>query len=557
MDNNERKLSQYIDKLNAEQKPEQHGEAEECPELERLYDTVRMVRGLKEPDLPQAGYPKKLAGRIKKELDPGRPASKRKRLWLGSMAGIAAVLVAAVLLSSILPFGTSDMVYAMEEAFQDVKAYHGVLEIVETNARGEQTLQAKLEVWADKEGRYYIKGLEGWQKDLLTVNNGRSKWQVRPEQKEVHVFPAFPDSYRFILELGNEIEQAKNALSAKVVGEDTIAGRKTDVLEVTPRGGMPYRIWVDKETRLPLQKQTAMQNALQSTVTYTAINFGDIIPGELLVLEAPDGYSEVDKNPEQFVNSVEEAADAVGFTPGLPRGIPSDFSRDGISIVPGSALTKLYYTANDNDARVILIQGKAQGDLKPARTAVLGKVDDNTAEVQSPVYEEMGILGGGGLYAGVTDISSIRWQQDGFEYAVVGSAGLEDLAAFAEGLSGGSFEMPVDGGQSGQPAIEVPVDMDVERSQQKGVDAGSSPWRLDPVYVAQVFVSLEMSPGGITGEYPIEYQELEVIENTGKDAVVEISGDETPIRKVYLKRLIRQDSTGIWTVVGYDPTSGQ
>ncbi len=44
-------------------------------------------------------------------------------------------------------------------------------------------------------------------------------------------------------------------------------------MEVTPKGGALYRIWVDKETKLPLQKQTAMQNALQSTVTYTSIDF--------------------------------------------------------------------------------------------------------------------------------------------------------------------------------------------------------------------------------------------------------------------------------------------
>jgi len=93
----------------------------------------------------------------------------------------------------------------------------------------------------------------------------------------------------------------------------------------------------------------------------------------------------------------------------------------------------------------------------------------------------------------------------------------------------------------------------VEQNEQKSVDAGHSPWRLDPAYVAQVFVSLEMSPGGITGDYPIEYEGLEVVENSGVKVVVRVGGDKTPIRKVYLERLVRQDSTGIWTVVGYDP----
>jgi hypothetical protein len=95
--------------------------------------------------------------------------------------------------------------------------------------------------------------------------------------------------------------------------------------------------------------------------------------------------------------------------------------------------------------------------------------------------------------------------------------------------------------------------MAIEEADQKNVDRGSSPWKLDPVFVAQVFVSLQISPEGIVGDYPIAYEDFSVEENTGAEAVVTVAGEETPIRRVYLERLVRQDSTGIWTVVGYDP----
>jgi hypothetical protein len=64
-------------------------------------------------------------------------------------------------------------------------------------------------------------------------------------------------------------------------------------------------------------------------------------------------------------------------------------------------------------------------------------------------------------------------------------------------------------------------------------------------------VSLKISPEGIKGEYPIKYEELKITQNTGKDAIVEVNANNTPISKVYLKKLIRQENTGIWTVVGY------
>jgi len=62
-----------------------------------------------------------------------------------------------------------------------------------------------------------------------------------------------------------------------------------------------------------------------------------------------------------------------------------------------------------------------------------------------------------------------------------------------------------------------------------------------------------MSPDGTEGDYPVEYDELKVIYNDGVKAIIEVTC-KAPFRKVYLEKLIRQDSTGIWTVTGYDPS---
>ncbi len=103
------------------------------------------------------------------------------------------------------------------------------------------------------------------------------------------------------------------------------------------------------------------------------------------------------------------------------------------------------------------------------------------------------------------------------------------------------------------PKIEVPVNLTIEENSQKSVDEGHSPWRLDPIFVAQVFVSLKIHPEGIKGDYPIKYEELKILKENEKEAVVEVTASNILIKRVYLKRLIRQDDTGIWTVVGYDP----
>ncbi|WOO34842.1 hypothetical protein R2R35_13640 [Anaerocolumna sp. AGMB13020] len=106
-----------------------------------------------------------------------------------------------------------------------------------------------------------------------------------------------------------------------------------------------------------------------------------------------------------------------------------------------------------------------------------------------------------------------------------------------------------------EPIVKVDVDLTAEKEEQISVDAGHSPWKLDPAFVAQVFASLLLSPEGITGEYPIPYEEIEITANNGTDATAEIKSVNSIAKYVYLKRLVRQDDTGIWTVVGYDPVN--
>lgn len=103
-----------------------------------------------------------------------------------------------------------------------------------------------------------------------------------------------------------------------------------------------------------------------------------------------------------------------------------------------------------------------------------------------------------------------------------------------------------------KPQVEVKVDLDLEKNNQKSVDEGHSPWRLDPVFTAQVFTSLHVFPEGIVGDFPIKYENLKLIYSNNEASVVQVNDPDTNISMVYLKKLVRQDETGIWTVVGYD-----
>lgn len=553
MSNNEQKISDYIDRLNAELKPTENENSTESQELKELYTTLKLVRSLKEPTMPNDNFEKELTNSITYKIAQRKRTKKGRWTLFTGIAGVAVMLV--LLFNFLLSFNDSNIVSAMENAFREVKVYHGFLEMVETNAQGESNAQVKMEVWADKQGNYYVKGLEGINKDIITVNNGQQKWQIDPNQKQVHLFAPFPDTYRFAFELGNEVEEVSNALSTKIVGEDIVAGRKTSILEVTPQGGQPYKLWIDTETKLPLQKETAMHNAIQYKITYSEIHFNDTMPQEIISYEVPNGFQEVDNNSEQIVNDLIEAQEIVEFTPTTPSKIPTSFQLDHMAVSSTQKLFSMYYSVQHKDKRLSFVQKKSSEAFTPAPTAILGKIKENIVEIQSPIQKEAGILGGGNPYTGSTNLSSIRWQQDGFEYAVIGNIPLEELAAFTTSITNGEFILPTSNEKAeDQPQVEVPVDLAIEENNQKNVDAGNSPWLLDPIFVAQVFVSLQISPEGIVGDYPIAYEELNALQKNESETIVEVRSDKTSITKVYIKRLIRQDSTGIWTVVGYDQT---
>ncbi len=103
-----------------------------------------------------------------------------------------------------------------------------------------------------------------------------------------------------------------------------------------------------------------------------------------------------------------------------------------------------------------------------------------------------------------------------------------------------------------KPQVEVKFDLELEKNTQKSVDEGHSPWRLDPLFTAQVFTSLHLFPEGIVGDFPIEFENLKLLYSNNESSIVQVKDPDTNIKMVYLKRLIRQDETGIWTVVGYD-----
>jgi len=221
-------------------------------------------------------------------------------------------------------------------------------------------------------------------------------------EKNAYLLPAF--------ELGNEVNSVTKAQTVKKAGLETINGRNATKLQITPEGGDPYFLWVDDETDLPLQRVSAMQNGIQIKAEYTSMEFIDEIPRNLLVYDTPDGYEEVDANMEQEVASLEEAERMAGFAPRFPDQAAEGYTLNRIAVEKDRAAVKLYYSTGDSAYAILLTQSEASEELAPYSAAILGSVNHNKAEI---------ITG--------EPVRSIRWQEDGIEYSILGTVPLEKL----------------------------------------------------------------------------------------------------------------------------------
>ncbi|EGW41781.1 hypothetical protein [Desulfosporosinus sp. OT] len=98
-----------------------------------------------------------------------------------------------------------------------------------------------------------------------------------------------------------------------------------------------------------------------------------------------------------------------------------------------------------------------------------------------------------------------------------------------------------------KPQMELPVDLEIERYEQNQVNEGHEPWKLDPVQVTQDYIYNRVS------SEDRKVISFKVIQKTEKVAIIAVTGENSSIKNVYLKRLVKQDDTGIWSIVGFDP----
>lgn len=138
------------------------------------------------------------------------------------------------------------------------------------------------------------------------IDDGHDLIQLRPAEQEAVI--------RGRPALATDRELAERNYTARVSGEATIAGRRTQVVEIGPRdgGAVVWRLWVDRETGLALKREHYnYAGDLTAATEYLSLRFGAPAPADLFAI--PHGWARKERDGAGARLSVEALSQRAGF----------------------------------------------------------------------------------------------------------------------------------------------------------------------------------------------------------------------------------------------------
>jgi outer membrane lipoprotein-sorting protein len=161
------------------------------------------------------------------------------------------------------------------------------------------------------------------------VDNFKRSWLLSPREKRLEERKSrLGAASRKAGEVLRLIERRQ--LRAEWVGQDVVAGRDADIVQVSPAEDTPApyrRFWIDRETGLKLRVETrGPQGRIHSSSYFLSVNFRPkLTKNDFAPLKAPRDAFIVRENNELF-SSLGEAQKRVQFSLREPKYLPTRFA---------------------------------------------------------------------------------------------------------------------------------------------------------------------------------------------------------------------------------------
>ncbi len=191
----------------------------------------------------------------------------------------------------------------------------GVLASLEEAGRSLKTLQASfvegrtlvlLDETEERQGRVILQvpGRLRWdytlpQPSVMLIKDGRFARYV-PQTKQVFRGTAKGES-DLLVGFGPGAAELGDKYRVTLLGEETVGGEPTHVLELEPRPGhqssglfSSIRLWVEKRRHVPVQTRLTEPTGDQTTIRFSDVRINAKLPRDAFQLSLPPGVSESD-----------------------------------------------------------------------------------------------------------------------------------------------------------------------------------------------------------------------------------------------------------------------
>ena len=180
----------------------------------------------------------------------------------------------------------------------------------------------------------------------LQVSNGTCMWMYDPGSNTVRTVTIPEDAQMNETLNARFIEELLDTCTIEPQGRAVFEGRGCHVVTATPKDADAFatsmRLWLDRETWMPLKIDTSQNGKLVMRVEYKDMRFDSEIPVSTFEFEIPEGATveSMDETTVMPEMTLEEAQAEVTFEIKEPDHLPPGYERGMIMTVPVSASDK-------------------------------------------------------------------------------------------------------------------------------------------------------------------------------------------------------------------------
>lgn len=302
-------LSSFIDDLNQDKKPDIYKVSEDLDdETLQLLETIRAVKRIK--------------GNEQKHVHKNKKVNFRSRKFRGftkfiAVAAVFVLIFTAIEISNIgykepkntseegfNMFSPNNIAYAMMEAYNQLKSYSGIIEI-RSEDNGEVDFLERIEIQYKKPNKYKaIHSYNGY--SYMQISDGIKLYNI--DDREVIIDYSNPEKELWRYHIENQINEFRIADDIKQVGEEEVLGRSAYVYEYTFSGSKDVnKLWVDKETKLPLKKELHFPENRKLTNHFIEIDINTDMDDSLFAYEPKSSQRVKELNRLADIEEIETA----------------------------------------------------------------------------------------------------------------------------------------------------------------------------------------------------------------------------------------------------------